>query len=286
MPSPSSPPNPQAYPRSLSQSDVVAITDDTMLKLCSLYSGPGPLPSVLPDIRVMLAQVYINHRFPTPFSSPDPSRRYPMGQYWLTVNIDRREFFNSHNLGSGLKLLEQMGTYPGVLVPLFLLTCAMPEARGGGDPLPFSNVDEEPMIGRWAGDRIVTVGDYAKASDITACNPNWASRNPDADTISPQKLYTMCSSVEGAPPHLCYTDITPSVVEMIEARIGGKFSGDGWTDWTPNEDWLPKSPTPIMTDEIYAAYMKAQAAETPSLKTPQPDPEPESPAITPSASSA
>jgi len=36
-----------------------------------------------------------------------------MGQYWKPVNLTKREFINPHFLGAGLKLGEQVGTYPG-----------------------------------------------------------------------------------------------------------------------------------------------------------------------------
>ena len=36
-----------------------------------------------------------------------------MGQYWLPVNLDKREFVNPHKLGAGLKLWEQLANHPG-----------------------------------------------------------------------------------------------------------------------------------------------------------------------------
>ena len=100
-----------------------------------------------------------------------------MGQYWMCINLDKKEFIDPHKLGSGLKLWEQIANHPGVGTALIILTAAMPEPRGGGDfdldnnwhgperTLPEHSITPGPMpeeyptvakrtIGRWAGDRI------------------------------------------------------------------------------------------------------------------------------------
>jgi hypothetical protein len=82
-----------------------------------------------------------------------------MGQYHITVNLTKKEFLSPHKLGLGLKLLEQtwgQGSIGDVLIAL--LACS--NGRGGGD---FPDCEG---IGRWAGDQIVVVGDYAEFSDI------------------------------------------------------------------------------------------------------------------------
>lgn len=110
-----------------------------------------------------------------------------MGQYHMVVNLDKREYLNPHHLGCGLKLWEQLanggiGGTGGALI--VLLACS--NGRGGGDfdtdtnwhgpergdlsgpgPMP----DDYPTIarrtiGRWAGDRIAVVGDYAEDKDL------------------------------------------------------------------------------------------------------------------------
>lgn len=170
-----------------------------------------------------------------------------MGQYWKTVNLDKREFICPHKLGGGLKLWEQVNNPPGTPVALFILTAAMPEPRGGGDLKP------HPAIGRWAGDRIVTIGDYAEDDDVPG------SRTPAS------VLYTLCHSQEdldesrawlrkmisehgdervadewrkrlaqlrGKKP---FTDVSDMVCEVIEQECMGKFTGDGWRTWVPNQ---------------------------------------------------
>ena len=86
-----------------------------------------------------------------------------MGQYHFTCNLDKREFLDPFKLGSSLKLIEQMWNTPGTPVALYLLTAAS-NGRGGGDVNPEMNYDDihnpNGVVGRWAGDRIATIGDY------------------------------------------------------------------------------------------------------------------------------
>jgi hypothetical protein len=172
-----------------------------------------------------------------------------MGQYWKTVNLDKREFICPHKLGGGLKLWEQVNNPPGTPVALFILTAAMPEPRGGGDLKP------HPAIGRWAGDRIATVGDYAEDGDLPQ------SKLPAG------VLYVLCGTEEDLENHRThlrkilrdpryqggeaetefrrtlrqlrgkkpFTDVSDMVSEVIEQECMGKFTGDGWRTWVPNQ---------------------------------------------------
>jgi hypothetical protein len=136
-----------------------------------------------------------------------------MGQYWKAVNLDKREFIHPHKLGCGLKLREQLCTVPGIGSALIILCAAMPERRGGGD---FS---ENPVIGRWAGDRIALVGDYAEDSDL----PN--------SPILASEIYGMCET-ESNP---AFTDISEQVAAVIEHECDGVFEGEGWREFKSNE---------------------------------------------------
>jgi len=154
-----------------------------------------------------------------------------MGQYWKPVNLDKHEYISPHKLGSGLKLGEQLGTHVGSA--LIVLCAAMPECRGGGDFDLDSNfhgpertdahcgsapVNEDynevakRTIGRWAGDRIALVGDYAKNSDLKP-----------KDKAS--EIYRNCSE-EGT-----WTDVTEDVCRVIEHECQGTFQGEGWRDF-------------------------------------------------------
>ena len=84
-----------------------------------------------------------------------------MGQYWKPVNLDKRETLNAHQLGDGCKLWEIAANGACVAGAMVLLLAPLPEKRGNGDPTPNSEI-----LGRWAGDRIVMVGDYSEDADM------------------------------------------------------------------------------------------------------------------------
>lgn len=80
-----------------------------------------------------------------------------MGQYYVTVNLDKRQFLNPHSFGDGLKLVEFGSSGFGTMMGLAALLSSG-NGRGGGDVHSSS-----PLIGSWAGDRIVVAGDYDDA---------------------------------------------------------------------------------------------------------------------------
>ncbi len=83
-----------------------------------------------------------------------------MGQYHKVYNLDKREFIHAHQIDNGLKLLEQCGPgdQPTTSDAVWLLL-ANSNGRGGGD------APKHPLVGRWAGDRLVVQGDYANDDD-------------------------------------------------------------------------------------------------------------------------
>jgi hypothetical protein len=137
-----------------------------------------------------------------------------MGQYWYPVNLDKHEFISPHVLGCGLKLAEQVGTFPGTGTALILLCAASPERRGGGD------VEPSKVLGRWAGDRIALVGDYAEDGDLPA--------EFQASTIMKRCRDEEYKYTEKNIPGPRYTDISEMVAVAIEKELEGKFSGTGW----------------------------------------------------------
>lgn len=85
-----------------------------------------------------------------------------MGQYHMPVNIDKQEYLNTHILGSGMKMVEIIWN-TGVPAAMTVLTSCS-HMRGGGDVM-FDNDALCKIAGRWAGDRIVIVGDYTEPGD-------------------------------------------------------------------------------------------------------------------------
>ena len=84
-----------------------------------------------------------------------------MGQYFLIVNLDRREYLDPWKLGCGAKLLE-IAANPCLNVLAFLLRQSS-ETGGGDIRKAYRNA------GRWAGDRLAIVGDYDASGLYQAC---------------------------------------------------------------------------------------------------------------------
>lgn len=74
-----------------------------------------------------------------------------MGQYFEVVNVDKREYFHPLDIGDGCKLGELAH---GLSATVLALLIASPH-NGYERPYPFA--------GRWAGDRVVVLGDSAGA---------------------------------------------------------------------------------------------------------------------------
>lgn len=196
-----------------------------------------------------------------------------MGQYWIPVNLTKREFIMPHKLGSGLKLWEQLSNQPGVGAALIVLCAAQREPRGDGDfdmtenwhgperKFPEHNMGGAPMpeeypavaartIGRWAGDQIAIVGDYAEDGDLA---PEHAASKIYGLCREPEELREHVDNARAkakraakgkgkaakitAPASPFFTDITDDVCRVIEHELGGKFEGEGWRrEWKPMED--------------------------------------------------
>ena len=162
-----------------------------------------------------------------------------MGQYHVIINLDKGEYIHPHRLGDGLKWAEQAGSEEGTMAAVWgAITC--PQPRGGGDP------GKHPWVGRWHGDRVVMVGDYAEDSDRPDV-PQWSGLYqrcqppedfPEAiadmrarlDPDNPYNTYAetpeWIDAVEAAGP---FTDMSPMAREFLAAEFGLVF--DGTTGW-------------------------------------------------------
>ena len=77
-----------------------------------------------------------------------------MGQYFILVNTSKRQLIRPHAFGDGAKLLELASG--GLTLTALAVLLADGNGRGGGDVR-----SNDPIVGSWAGDRIVVSGDYA-----------------------------------------------------------------------------------------------------------------------------
>jgi hypothetical protein len=78
-----------------------------------------------------------------------------MGQYHYLANLDTKEFV----MPSGAKQYEHTFYNGDLAHAMYLLTMTSPY-RGGGDWA------ETTVSGRWAGDRVVILGDYTVDEDL------------------------------------------------------------------------------------------------------------------------
>lgn len=86
-----------------------------------------------------------------------------MGQYHGLFNLDKKEMVFPHELGFGAKQWEHTG-FAGSLSDVLYALTAFKVARGGGD---FPD-DGGVFKGRWHGDRVAVIGDYALMHDLPA----------------------------------------------------------------------------------------------------------------------
>lgn len=85
-----------------------------------------------------------------------------MGQYHSIYNLDKKEVIHPYDIGLGAKQREHTGHEASLSDMLYVLTTCSP-MRGGGDFWAEVMAD---FIGRWVGDRVVVIGDYAEQGDI------------------------------------------------------------------------------------------------------------------------
>lgn len=117
-----------------------------------------------------------------------------MGQYWFPVNLDKCEFIDTRQEGFSGKLCEQLWNSPDVGAALVVLLAEMPEPRGAGDLKPSF------VVGHWAGDRVVLVGDYAEPTD------KYGTQKVDGEDVT---VYDLC--MRGV-----YRDISAEVLAVIK----------------------------------------------------------------------
>jgi hypothetical protein len=134
-----------------------------------------------------------------------------VGQYHHPVCIEAEEGLNPHDMDSGLKEGEQGFSRPSTPNAIVALICA----RGGNMP---ADCSQSPLIGRWAGKRVLIQGDYAEDKDI----PGW--KGPRLS-----KLYRAMTPVEDRKPKKnwrttpVFEDITREACDFLEAACNIRY---------------------------------------------------------------
>jgi len=133
-----------------------------------------------------------------------------MGQYHHPICIEAEEGLNPHGMGVGLKEGEQGFSRPSTPNAMVALV----SSRGGNMP---ADCSQSPLVGRWAGKRVLVQGDYAEDGDI----PGW-----DGPPLS--KLYAAMTpqderegdGYEGVP---LFTDISREARDFLEGVCNVRY---------------------------------------------------------------
>ena len=137
-----------------------------------------------------------------------------MGQYHGLFNLDKKEMVFPHELGFGAKQWEHTG-FAGSLSDVLYALCAFQVNRGGGD---FGN-DGGIFKGRWHGDRVAVVGDYAAFGDLpTAWNDAFVDHEYNGET---NKVFNMARTMDDDGMEPFFTDIGDQIREHV-ARLWEK----------------------------------------------------------------
>lgn len=129
-----------------------------------------------------------------------------MGQYHILVNLTKKEFVNPHEIGNGLKILEQIGWDYSTSTALVMLLAGSCKggSRGGGD----IHTGHE-LVGSWAGNRVAFIGDYSERGDVPRVNA--------------KKIYKLCEDESDG-----WKNISSQVREMMADEFNIEYSGVGW----------------------------------------------------------
>ena len=144
-----------------------------------------------------------------------------MGQYHHPVCIEAGEGLSPHLLGCGLKEAEQIFTRPGTCAALVALV----SARGGNRP---ADCAQSPLVGRWAGKRVLVQGDHAEDGDI----PGW--KGPPLSLLyhalrSPEERQPWDGIPEGYWDQVpVFADISEEAAAFLEGACSVRFFGDSW----------------------------------------------------------
>jgi len=128
-----------------------------------------------------------------------------MGQYYIIVNLDKKEYLKPHEFGDGAKLLEFGSSGDGTMLGLAILL-AHGNNRGGGDLR-----SDNPLIGSWRGDRIIVTGDYANALEFIEASYQELKEVAEKCNTSIGNLNLYAFAKER------FRDISKEVIEVLKA---------------------------------------------------------------------
>lgn len=95
-----------------------------------------------------------------------------MGQYYMIVNLDKREYLNPLRFGDGCKVREFGFSSYGAMSALAILLAKSSRLEGGGE-------FESGLTGAWAENRIVIIGDYDESGLYQRLSKEYTDISPE-----------------------------------------------------------------------------------------------------------
>ena len=106
-----------------------------------------------------------------------------MGQYFLVVNTDKKQFIDAWKFGEGVETLQAVSGYHAQAIAL--LTCRMDQVRDTAGNL----------LGSWSCDQVIAAAEYASTENGAASNLYKTAREEFED-ISYKALAMLCDTHE------------------------------------------------------------------------------------------
>lgn len=107
-----------------------------------------------------------------------------MGQYFLVVNTDKKQFIDAWKFGEGVADLQAVSGYHAQA--LALLTCRMDEVRDTAGNL----------LGSWSGDQVFAAAEYASTGNDDAKRNLYKTALEEFEDISYKALAMLCDTHE------------------------------------------------------------------------------------------
>ena len=125
-----------------------------------------------------------------------------MGQYFLVVNTDKKQFIDAWKFGEGVETLQAVSGYHAQAVAL--LTCRMDQVRDTA----------ESLLGSWSGDNVIAAAEYASTGNNAEHNLYKTARDEFED-ISYKALAMLCDTHESVCWELAEKVSTPRYEKLI-----------------------------------------------------------------------
>jgi len=186
-----------------------------------------------------------------------------MGQYYVAVNLDKKEYIRPHACGDGAKLME-FGLSSMATMSCLAILLADGNGRGGGDLYAgkcpsckgrgsFGDFMKKtyrickdcggsgcspapPIVGSWAGDRIVITGDYADRGKFVPKGPH----RVDDKTGDERNLYSLIYAEDAG-----YKDVS---LEAMRALAGDGYVRQRFEKQVEKDSWMREQLEPVLAE--------------------------------------